>query len=89
MKKILTALGIILVLLVVLVFVLFTMFGNKALKMGVETGGTAALKVPVSLQDANLSILGGKVELSGLNIKNPRRLSAPGFSCPWARRLWH
>ncbi len=79
MKKILTALGIILVLLVVLVFVLFTMFGNKALKMGVETGGTAALKVPVSLQDANLSILGGKVELSGLNIKNPEGYQHPDF----------
>jgi len=55
------------------------MFGNKALKMGVETGGTAALKVPVSLQDANLSILGGKVELSGLNIKNPEGYQHPDF----------
>ncbi|MBN2513369.1 MAG: AsmA family protein [Sedimentisphaerales bacterium] len=79
MKKILTALGIILVLLVVLIFVLFTMFGNKALKMGIETGGTAALKVPVSLQDANLSILGGKVELAGLNIKNPEGYQLPDF----------
>ncbi|MEN6307542.1 MAG: AsmA family protein [Anaerohalosphaeraceae bacterium] len=79
MKKIVTALGIILVLLVVLVFVLFTLFGNKALKMGIETGGTAALKVPVSLQDANLSILGGKVELAGLNIKNPEGYQHPDF----------
>ncbi|MGH2272107.1 AsmA family protein [Anaerohalosphaeraceae bacterium U12dextr] len=71
MKKIIIAAGIILVLLVVLVFVLFTLFGGKAIKFGVETGGTAALKVPVSLQDASLSILGGKVELAGLNIKNP------------------
>ncbi len=78
-RKIIAALGIILVLLVVLIFVLFTMFGNKALKMGVETGGTAALKVPVSLQDANLSILGGKVELAGLNIKNPEGYQHPDF----------
>jgi hypothetical protein len=63
--------GIIVVTILVLVFVLFTMFGNQAIKVGIETGATSALKVGVNLDDVKLSILRVTLQLSGLKIKNP------------------
>jgi hypothetical protein len=70
-KKILFIMGIVVVTILVLVFVLFTMFGNQAIKVGIEAGATTALKVGVSVDDVNLSILRGTFQLSGLKIENP------------------
>jgi hypothetical protein len=78
-KKMLSILAIVIVTLIVLLIVAVTVFGNQALKIGVETGATAALKVGVTLNSAKLSILGGKVELDGLKVQNPAGYQNPEF----------
>jgi hypothetical protein len=79
LKKILSILGIVVVALIVLAAVLFTVFGNKAIKVGIESGGTMAMKTPVSVQSVNLSLLGGTFEMTGLDIKNPSGYKHPDF----------
>jgi hypothetical protein len=76
-KKVLSIAAIVIAVLVVLLIVAVTVFGNQTIKMGIETGATAALKVNVSLNSASLSILGGSAELNGLKIQNP-----PGYQHP-------
>jgi hypothetical protein len=78
-KKFLSVLGIAALTVIVLAFILFTVFGNRALKIGIETGATSALRVGVSLDDVNLSILKGTLELSGLKIENPAGYQHPEF----------
>ncbi len=77
MKKPLKILYIILsavVVLVIVVLIAITLFAGSAIKIGVETAGTKALSVPVTLGDADLSILRGKLRLQNLVIDNP-----PGY----------
>jgi hypothetical protein len=50
------------------------LFAGSAVKIGVETAGTKALSVPVTLGDADLSILRGKLRLQDLAVDNP-----PGY----------
>jgi hypothetical protein len=76
-KKTLSILAIVIVTLIVLLIIALTVFGNQTLKIGIETGAAAALKVGVSLDSAKLSLLGGSVELYGLNVQNP-----PGYQHP-------
>jgi len=76
-KKVITGIVVVLVVLLVAAVVLFTLFGNRALKMGIETAGTKTLKVPVSLKDINLSLLGGSVEMKNLAIGNPEGYQHP------------
>jgi choline-glycine betaine transporter len=78
-KKVITGIVVVLVALVVLAVVLFALFGNRALKMGIETAGTNTLKVPVSLKDINLSLLGGSVRMNDLVIGNPAGYQHPNF----------
>ncbi len=54
--------------------ILVGVFGDRALKLGIETAATKALNVGVSIEDVSLSILGGSVELENLVINNP-----PGY----------
>ncbi len=49
-------------------------FGGSLVRKAVEVAGSGALKVPVALSDADLSLLGGKVTLRNLQIDNP-----PGY----------
>jgi hypothetical protein len=70
-KKILSVIVIVVLAVIVLAVVLVGLFGNRALKIGVETAATKALNVDVTLKDASLSILGGAVELNELVISNP------------------
>jgi len=60
--------------LVVCVVVLISVFGNSALKTGIETAASKTLKVGVSIDDLDFSILGGKVGFENLVIDNP-----PGY----------
>jgi hypothetical protein len=78
-KKILSITGIVLLTIIALIFVLFTVFGNQAIKVGIETGATMALKVGVSVEDVNLSILRGTFQLTGLKIENPEGYQNPEF----------
>lgn len=78
-KKTLSILAIVIAAIIVLLIVALTVFGNQTLKAGIETGATAALKVGVSLQDVNFSLLGGSVELNGLKVQNPAGYQHPEF----------
>lgn len=62
------------VVLVIVVVIAVTLFAGSAVRIGVETAGTKALSVPVTLGDADLSILRGKLRLQNLVIDNP-----PGY----------
>lgn len=77
MKKSLKVLRIVLLAVVVLVVagvVLVHLFADRALKIGIETAATKTLNVGVSVEDVDLSIMGGKVGLQNLLIDNP-----PGY----------
>lgn len=78
-KKVLSILVVAVVAIIVLAIVLFTIFGNQTIKIGIEKGAAAALKVGVSLDSAKLSILGGSAELNGLKIDNPSGYQHPEF----------
>lgn len=72
--KVLSLILLVIVVLVVIAVVLVNLFADRAVKIGIETAGTKALNVGVSVDDVDLSILGGKLALQNLLIKNP-----PGY----------
>ena len=71
LSKIISMLAIGLLVLIIVVALLINIFGDAALKAGVETGASKAMKVPVSLDDISLSILGGKLNMNNLVVENP------------------
>ena len=71
MKKILKIVLLVLLVLIIILVVAFNLYADKALKWGIEKGGTSALKVPVVLGKANLSLLGGSLGLQNFAIANP------------------
>jgi hypothetical protein len=74
MKKYLKILRIVLVVFVILVVavaVMVHLFADRAVKMGIEKGGSGALKVGVQVQDVDLSLLRGRIGLKNLVIDNP------------------
>ena len=73
-----------LVVLIVLAAVLINVFGDRALKIGIEKGAQHALKVGVQLDGAGLSILAGKLHLKNLVIDNPE-----GYQHPHLLTLGH
>jgi len=77
MKKALKNLRIILLVIVIAVaaaVIVFGLFADRAVKMGIEAAATKTLNVRVSVDDAKLSIMGGKLALQNLLIDNP-----PGY----------
>jgi uncharacterized protein involved in outer membrane biogenesis len=72
--KIIVSILVVIVVVVTGVVILVDIFGDRALKLGIETAATKALNVGVSIEDVSLSILGGSVELEDLVINNP-----PGY----------
>jgi len=72
--KILRVVLLVIVVLVVSVVALIHLFGNSALKAGIETAASKTLNVGVGIDDMDFSILGGKVSFQGLVIDNP-----PGY----------
>ncbi|MHC4174423.1 MAG: DUF748 domain-containing protein [Planctomycetota bacterium] len=77
MKKALKNLRIILlviVILVVAVVVVVDLFVDRVVKIGIEAAATKTLNVGVSVDKADLSIMGGKLALQNLLINNP-----PGY----------
>jgi len=72
-------------LLIVMVLIVAVAFGgaffyvDSIAKKAIEQGGEMALGVPTRLDDLNISIFGGKTELSGLQVSNPTGFSAPVF----------
>ncbi len=72
--KILYTIVLIVVILVILIVSLVHLFGNQAVKAGIETAATKTLNVKVGVGDVDLSIMGGKLGLQNLVIDNP-----PGY----------
>jgi hypothetical protein len=74
LRKMLTIILVVIVALAIVAVVFVNLFADRAVKIGIETAGTKALNVGVSVDDVDLSILGGKLALQNLLIKNP-----PGY----------
>lgn len=70
MKKLIKILAVI-ILLVVVAAVVASFFLGSIIKTGVETVGPKVAKVPIKLESASLSLLGGSGGLSGLVVGNP------------------
>lgn len=66
--------GVVLLLLIVLAGVII--FVDPLVRIALEKGATAALKVPTKVKQASLG-LGGKITLTGLAISNPEGFSEP------------
>ncbi len=69
-KKLLIALGVI-VLLVVVGLVIFVLTLDSTIKTAVEEGGSHAMKTDVKLEKVDLSLTGGKAALKGFAVANP------------------
>jgi len=67
------------IVLIVVVGVLFSMFGNAAIKGAVEKVATSTLGVEVTIDDLDLSILGGSVSFDDLIIDNPEGYEHDSF----------
>ena len=67
------------VVLIVAVIVLFKIFGNSAIKGAVEKVATSTLGVEVTIDDLDLSILGGSVSFDDLIIDNPEGFEHDNF----------
>ena len=72
--KILYIVFVVLIILIVAAFVIISLFADSAIKVAIETAGTKALNVGVSVDKVDLSILGGKIGFQNLIINNP-----PGY----------
>lgn len=73
LKIIYTVVVVIAVLLIIAVIAI-NLFADSAVKIGIESAGTNALKVGVAVDSVDLSILGGKIGFQNLVIDNP-----PGY----------
>ncbi|MFB0525216.1 MAG: AsmA family protein [Phycisphaerae bacterium] len=77
MKKSLKALSIVLLVIVIVVVaavIIIDLFVDRAAKIGIENAATKTLNVGVDIDDIDISIMGGKLALQNLIIKNP-----PGY----------
>lgn len=77
--KIISIVVIALLVLIVVAAVLINLFGDAALKAGIETGATSALGVDVGVQDVSLGIFAGKLNISDLVVDNPEGYANPTF----------
>jgi len=71
LRRLFITIPLIIVILLIAAVVLVGLFADRAVKMGIEKGGSAALPVAVKVGDADMSILGGKLALHDLIIENP------------------
>ena len=71
MKKVLITILAAILIVVVIVAVLVNRFGDRALKVGIETAATRILGVAVTVEEVSLSLFGGTLDLNGLVISNP------------------
>jgi hypothetical protein len=74
LRKVLLGIVIGIATLVIAVVVLVNLFADRAVKIGIESAATKALNVGVTVDDAKLSIMAGKLALENLVINNP-----PGY----------
>lgn len=75
MKKILVALGALVVVLAIALAVLLSQL-DKVVKVAVEEAGTEVTQVPVTLEQVDISARKGVASLSGFSVANPAGFSA-------------
>jgi hypothetical protein len=73
--KILSIVASVIVVLLIVAAIAVNLFADSAVKMAIESAGTKALNVGVSVGDVDLSILGGRISFKNLVINNP-----PGYN---------
>lgn len=71
LKKVFSGIAIGLLVLIIAGALVFSLFGDKLIRVAVETGAKAALQVDVRLEKVSTSLLRGKVELNNFEIDNP------------------
>lgn len=79
MKKIALIIAAVIIVLIAGIIIFVNVYGDQALKYGVETAGEKALKVDVRVEDLSLAILAGKLNIDGLVIDNPEGYQHPTF----------
>lgn len=79
MKKLLFRLVALVVLLALLALGAAFLFIDPIVKTAVERGSTYATGVPVTLDDADVRLTGGALELGRLNVSNPDGFTTPHF----------
>lgn len=79
MRKIIRISVITLVVLLVAGILTFKMFGDQLLRTAIVAGAGKALQVDVRLDDINLKLLAGKVDLQNMEIDNPEGYKHPTF----------
>ena len=70
-KKVISIIIVVLLVVIVAAVVLINIFGDAALKAGVETGASKAMKVDVRVNDISLAMLAGKLNINDLVVDNP------------------
>jgi hypothetical protein len=78
-RKFISFIVVVVLLLIVGVAVVINLFGDAALKAGVETGASKALKVGVAVEDISLGIFAGKLNINDLVVDNPEGYANPSF----------
>ncbi len=77
--KILISVLVVLVVLIAVVALLTKLFGDRALKVGIEAGAERSIQVGVHLDDVSLSIFGGTLNLKNLIVDNPEGYQHPNM----------
>lgn len=70
-KKLIETIILIIIIVVALLLLGFEFFGESLIKTGIEAAGTKALRVGVAIDDLDLAIFKGQVEIKGLVVDNP------------------
>ncbi|HOK94676.1 MAG TPA: AsmA family protein [Anaerohalosphaeraceae bacterium] len=78
-QKILTGIVFILFVLIVAAGILIKIYGNEALRIGIEKASQSALQVKTRLAGLQLSLLRGTLDLHNLEIDNPEGFEHPTF----------
>jgi hypothetical protein len=76
-KKILTWVGLSILVILLVLIIGFNIFGAGMIKTVVEKAASSTLGVPVTIKNISLALLRGKVEIQGLVVNNP-----PGYANP-------
>jgi hypothetical protein len=70
-RKLLITIPLVIIVVVVAIVLAVDRFGGRAVKFGIEKAGTKTLQVGVKVEDVDLSIMGGRLALYNLVVKNP------------------
>ncbi|HEG44290.1 MAG TPA: hypothetical protein ENH94_09600 [Phycisphaerales bacterium] len=79
LKKTLTIVLVVIIVLVLLIAGSIKLYGDRALRVAIETVGTNVLKVPVTLEKISFSITKGTIDMQNLVVANPAGYEHPNL----------